>query len=366
MATSTSGEIPDELQTCAGIGWVKVDNAVHGGGAGGSAAQAPAVRCVGLRLSQPVGPPVAPSGSHGGGSTNSAGWSSSGSPPTAAAPAAPRGRSLGVGGTSGAGETVGAPAPAAGATPLVKVDEPNWALVCAGQLSLIVRSAVASSGSDPRNGSGAAASANGEGSSAAGAPWVVRCDGLSIRMERITVGNSSSHGAGAAGGSSSSSSSSSSSGSSSSSSSSSERQPNQQQHHGAPQSAEAPPRGVASSPGNSPEGGAWPSWPLAPPSVLPPGAVEAFRAAARGAEAVADRASTILVSVGGAANETAGPVRFLSNTFGASVKICTQAGKIVCRSVEQVGRLASLPIRLRDGGFGGGGGGGQEPRPGGG
>lgn len=78
------------------------------------------------------------------------------------------------------------------------------------------------------------------------------------------------------------------------------------------------------------------------------GEAELVQAAARGAGAVLGRAGAIMLSVRGATVEH-GPSRIAADTAGAARRICIQAGKIAKRSVEHVGRIATLPWRLTGG-----------------
>jgi len=219
-----------------------------------------------------------------------------------------------------AGQAMATAAAAANGGKFANVPEPTWALLCAGQLRMIVRSAA--------TGRGSASCGGGASSNAPGAPCHVRCDGMSFRLERIAM-------AGNGGG----------------SSRNGDRQPQaaplqaEEDRSSLPQAAAADTSAAASrSPSTSATSGGFPD--LVNSTVLPPGASEAFSAAARGAEAVANRAGSILLSVGGAAKETAGPVRFVTDMFGASVKICARAGKITRKSAEQVSNIALFPFRL--------------------
>lgn len=298
MASTSPGQLPDE-QTCTGLGLVKFDWAPDGDSQA-SLGQAPEVRCFGRRLSQEAA---------------AAGWPSE-------AGALGRGRSSGTGGRSTAAEDQSSSI--TGGSTYMKVAEPTWALICAGQLR--VRSAANRVAAGHHLGQPSAASVQQIGPAAM--PCHVRCQGISLRLERGLPDADAGHTA------------------------------------SRPEEVGDGPRPVMS----------------AGPLIA---SVEAFaggaamvamqdiaRTAWRNTQAVVDRAGSILLSVQGAAHETSGPVRFTSDMVGATQKICTQAGKIAARSAEQVGRLASLPLRLRSGGEAAAGGSsgppGSEPRQGGG
>lgn len=267
-ASSTSGELPDELQTCAGLGWVKFGAALSGVEQA-PLGQPPEIRCFGRRFSQAVA--AAAVGRHSGATGSSTG------PAAASAPAA---------------------------NTFAKVGDATSAVACVGQLSLIVRTA----GPPARLSATVAQQA---------APYF-RCDGLSFKVERVAPAHSK---------------------------------------QGA----------VASVAAEEPRDAKKPASTEAEAAANYPGE-EMAQGVLRYGKAVADRASAIVSSVGGAANNANGPVKFATDMGGAAEKICRQAGKIAARSAQQVGQIASLPLRLLGSGSGSAGeaAAGGEGRPGGG
>eukprot|EP00928_Gymnodinium_smaydae_P011499 TRINITY_DN14234_c0_g1_i2.p2 TRINITY_DN14234_c0_g1~~TRINITY_DN14234_c0_g1_i2.p2 ORF type:complete len:255 (+),score=73.29 TRINITY_DN14234_c0_g1_i2:3065-3829(+) len=168
-----------------------------------------------------------------------------------------------------------------------EVPEDAWALLCAGQLSMIMPLAAAATAAEAR------ASLGGARSGAALAPREdalascrFRCLGVSLRLDAEEA------------------------------------------------SAEA---GASAGSGAVEEDG-----------QAPPGTTvimqDMVRSGARGIEAVARSAGGIVLAAGGTALEV-GPRRFLQNTATTAKKICTQATKIVRRSGQQVGRIAELSRR---------------------
>ncbi|CAE8738087.1 unnamed protein product, partial [Polarella glacialis] len=163
------GQRLGEVQTCAGIGWVKFDPQLlqkhmeqhqqrkllqqHQQPADSRSASAvhdvllshaPEVRCFGLRLSQEAVPSSGRRESHSDDQEHQPASSTSSSAP---------------------GRSAAAAAPAA-RTAFAEVAEQTWAVVCAGQLSIIVPEAA---------------------SGASWEPCAVRCEGVSFRIERVQV-----------------------------------------------------------------------------------------------------------------------------------------------------------------------------------
>lgn len=279
MAAPPGPPHPGELQTCAGIGWVKLDRL--GGGTQAAAptavlSEAPAVRCVGFRVSKPLAPAA--------GGQLLEPRAAPGPAKAAAAVAA----------------TARAAATKEGATAGDQVAEQTWALICAGQLSMIMPPTTAA-------GSQLATAIMASRTPQLEPPWApchLHCDGISFRVEKVVADGAAAEG------------------------------------DGTPLRREEAVAGAAA-------------------PVL--GEAELLRAAFRGAEAVASRASSIVWSVRGATHET-GPSRLAMNTAGQAKRICLQAGKIAKRSVEHVGRIVTLPWRIagaRDFGDGGG----EPPSP---
>lgn len=185
------------------------------------------------------------------------------------------------------------------------ISDDTWALICAGQLSMIV----------PPGAPFVRSSASGDGTtlSAVGSPLAafrVRCTGLSVRLDTVVA-----------------------------------------EHE---QAAQASPLGRKSLQDAKPVT----SRSIKDDSPQITDTVEKSRqssveewsqTALQGAQAVAGRASQIIASVRGAAGES-GPRQFATKTEEAAGRISWQAVKIVKRSAEQVGRVATFPWR----GFGGG------------
>lgn len=189
------------------------------------------------------------------------------------------------------------------------VSDETWALICAGQLSMIVPPGAPFAPAAASSTAAAGAPAFSSGGSPLAA-FRVRCAGLSVRLDTVEaeseqraqasgLGRRSLQGVDAA----------------------AARSITDE----SPQIAET----VEKSPPNSAE--------------------EWSQTALNGARAVASRASLIVTSVRGAAGES-GPRQFATKTEEAAGRICWQAMRIVKRSAEQVGRVATLPWR----GFGGG------------
>lgn len=253
---AADGHRPGELQTCAGLGWVKLDRTGDPGADGQT--EVPAVRCVGMRFSQQLAPA-------GGGRA-------------AEAAAGSRSRSVEAAG-KGLSRSLGS--------------EQTWALVCAGQLSMIMPP-VTPAGSPLATATAVSRTPQLE------PPWApchVHCDGISFRLEKVMAADSSA-----------------------AASSTAINEASQ------PQREELPASSTLAAAGES----------------------DLLRVALRGAEAVAGRASSILWSVTGATHES-GPGRLAADTASTARRICAQAGKIAKRSAEHVGRIALLPWRLAGG-----------------
>mmetsp|Transcript_34476 Transcript_34476/g.98972 ORF Transcript_34476/g.98972 Transcript_34476/m.98972 type:complete len:305 (-) Transcript_34476:164-1078(-) len=286
-STSGSGELPDELQTCAGLGWVRFDQGASQP-ASLAGAQIPTVRCVGLRLSQPVDP----------------------------APASGSGRrsSQSTAGSEGTGTAAGG---------LAKAREASVALVCAGQLSMVVRTAAAAASA------ASAASPSGGQHAPLSAPFNIRCNGLSIRMEQAVSASASGNGSA----------------------------------QGQPAGAESSFGALAAAPREAPRlSGLFASLAAAlrgtsSPFTLSP---ELWQPVSRVAESVTNRATALEAAVEQSAQEFEGPTKFFQKTFAMAGRITARAAKIAQRSAELVGRAAALPLRLREGGAGSDGEGGDE------
>mmetsp|Transcript_129950 Transcript_129950/g.404201 ORF Transcript_129950/g.404201 Transcript_129950/m.404201 type:complete len:273 (+) Transcript_129950:147-965(+) len=258
--TSAEPPNPGEVQTCAGIGWVKLDRMGE--------AQAPQVRCVGVRVSKQLAPAA-------GGQRTEPGMHS------ANTAASRRARAV-----DGAPEAVARDDPRSDQT---------WALLCAGQLSMIMPPTTAA-------GLPLATAVMAGRTSQLEPPWApchVQCRGVSACFEKVAdgavAGNPSRDGNG-------------------------------------PSHEEAP----------APAGLGLP---------LLSEADQTVRAVCRGVEAVAGRASSI---VHWGATSGTGPSRLATNTANAAQRICFQAGKIAKRSVEHVGLVVALPWRIVGGGAGAG------------
>mmetsp|Transcript_35809 Transcript_35809/g.92505 ORF Transcript_35809/g.92505 Transcript_35809/m.92505 type:complete len:304 (-) Transcript_35809:158-1069(-) len=285
-STSGSGELPDELQTCAGLGWVRFDQGASQP-ASLAGAQIPTVRCVGLRLSQPVDPAPASSG---------------------------RRSSQSTAGSEGAGAAAGG---------LAKAREASVALVCAGQLSMVVRTAAAASSA------ASAATLSGGHHAPLSAPFNIRCNGLSIRMEQAVSASASGNGSA----------------------------------QGQPAGAESSFGALAAAPREAPRlSGLFASLAAAlrqasSPFTFSP---ELWQPVSRVAESVTNRATALQAAVEQSAQEFEGPTKFFQKTFAMAGRITARAAKIAQRSAELVGRAAALPLRLREGGAGSDGEGGDE------
>lgn len=232
-------------------------------------------------------------------------------------------RVLGASASGGAGGAGSLPAqsPVGGESAYADVGEETWALACAGQFSLLAPAFSASAAE------GAGTGATGITSRAAGSasPWKVRCYGVALRLEaqaREANGmESRSSRASAAD----------------------------------PAAREAPVRPVASSNGDEGDEHA----------ITLPSLRDTAEAMAKGMEAVAGRAGSIVFSVKSASWDP-GPRRLASSTATAAGRICRQAAKIAQRSAEQVGRLATLPFSGGGSGGAAGDAGSTGSRPGGG
>lgn len=260
---------PGEVQTCAGLGWLKLSRLGE--------AQAPTVRCVGVRASKQLAPAA-------GSQLNE---------PTRSATAR---RTRATEGATGSRDEP-------------RSDE-TWALLCAGQLSMIMPPTTAA-------GLPLATAVMAGRTPQLEPPWapcLVQCKGISACFEKVAdsavAGNAARDSA----------------------------QPAREEvaaAGGFTLVAEADPMLRAALKGTS--------------KVL------------RGAEAISSRASSILHW--GATTDTL-PSRLVTNTANMSKRICVQAGKIAKRSVEHVGLVATLPWRIVNGGAAGGDlGEGTETRP---
>lgn len=268
MASPAEPRHPGGLQICAGIGWVNFDRASRVAEAVAHVDdQAPAVRCMGKRDFK-TWEPAAEAGSRA---------AQSGAARSSGATLAARGNGH-----------ERDPAPFDGG-PFVKVADQTRALVCAGQLSMLVSAHVASSG-----GRAAAAAAvagaspdmatAGEARQAAfREPYQIRCEGISFRFEKV-VANA--------------------------------EQPAQEAKVKAGDVA------ILANRENS-------------------GELEGTLL--RSLQAVAGRIGRMASSVRGATVDGAGPWLIASETPAAAKRICVQAGKIARRSAEKVSRLAPLP-----------------------
>lgn len=302
---STSRDFTEKLQTCAGIGWVKFDRGMAS--TSPVSAEAPAVKCLGLRLSQPLAPAESPAG--GARTERDSESSSSDTLPAARG----RGMASPIGGDfADAGDAGVAVAPS---RQFVKVADPTWALVCVGRLSMLARPGLAGGGAQLRAASGAL-------------PCDVRCDGLSFRLEQRIMAEAASRPA----------------------------TTSDEEVHAAkpPLSVSAAP--LAAAPGDAKTRAPAP----APDGERGAADQDVLQGAYRGAEAVVTRAGVILRTVKLGVDELPGPERFAGDAYTSAVKICRRAVKIVGRSAELV---ASVPTRVMSGGAADGAGadGGEEP-----
>eukprot|EP00931_Biecheleriopsis_adriatica_P074431 TRINITY_DN48489_c0_g1_i1.p1 TRINITY_DN48489_c0_g1~~TRINITY_DN48489_c0_g1_i1.p1 ORF type:complete len:289 (+),score=54.42 TRINITY_DN48489_c0_g1_i1:147-1013(+) len=166
---SSPGQRLGELQSCAGLGWVKFDpqlrqkqppkpdDSMSASAITAALVQQPQLRCFGVRLSQGVAP--APDRAP--------------RPASEQLGAASHGHSCGGGsGASGSdGSSSSGALPSQGfGEPFAQVADQTWAVVCAGQLSMIVPPSA---------------------SSDAWEPCAVRCEGVSFRVERVPVDTTS-------------------------------------------------------------------------------------------------------------------------------------------------------------------------------
>jgi len=269
MASSETPQRPGEFQRCVGVGWVKFDRGGEGQAPSSDIVdRVPALRCAGVRVSQPLTTSRRSrdllSAESGGSAASLSSRSSAGSLSTDSLPA----------------------------SAFHDVADETWALVCAGQLSMIVPPGAPYLSAAHSNASSPAAASRGA-QTGSWAPCRVRCAGLSLRLDTVVA-----------------------------------------EGEGAAEAAPGPsaPRPVR--PVTHGEGG----------DTLQSLAEEYGRVGLQGVKDVAGRASSILWSVRGAAGET-GWRRFATGTTDAAQRICWQAAKIVKRSGEQVGRLASAPWR---------------------
>lgn len=187
------------------------------------------------------------------------------------------------------------PAASTGGTsgPDLSVSQDTWALVCAGQFSLLAPAFAASAANGAGHGAGVASRAT--ATSLGSQLTKMRCSGVSLRLD--TVGKKES---------------------------SYSRVPE-------PQAREAASNNTDDNIAGLDEQKALPSL------------KEFTEAWIRGMEAVAGRAGSIVLQ-GGAAGLDPGPRRLATNTAHTAGRICRQAVKIARRSVEQVGRLATRPF----------------------
>lgn len=274
MTASTSGELPDELQTCAGISWVKFGQGIRR--SANISVDVPMVRCLGLPSSQPISAgPMSTSGSR-----------------TA----------------SGSGDS----AQAAVAGNAAKAKEASVEMFCAGRLSMIIRAAAT-----------AAAASQPSSHAALGPPFDIRCNGLSLRVERPLSTTAA-----------------------------------QPQHSATPAPAPEP---VASTAGATSAAVAAAS--EAPYEGPRPGGVVRRLAAAaiagataanapefresmsRRVETLGSRFSGGAAALGQVARDIEGPVEFVRRTTGMSGRISTKALLICRRSVELLGRWSMMPLR---------------------
>jgi len=291
--------------------------AAAGEAAGVASGMPPEVRCFGRVSVQPVAVTAPPPGAATPGARRTS---------HTTATASQAGSSAGGQGGGGSGSVTD------GRHSFTKVGEPTAALACAGQLSLIVRSpasALAAAG-------GSSSSSNSGGLPA---PCHFRCEGLCFKIER--VGSSS-----AAVSSSTAPAASSAASAAASAAAANANAATTTTTDGSPTAASTGSRaqGEGQRPATAAPAAAEPtadSWP----------GEETAQAALKTAQAVVGKAQIIVQSLGGAAQgANSGPGKIATDMVAHSQKICQQAGKIVARSAQQLGQLATLPLRLRDGG----------------
>lgn len=291
MAPSTTPSVEgQELQTCSGLGWIAFNGSGQAGtalgGENGTDWRDPLLRCVGSR--QTVASAI--SASNG------------------------AGRSRRDGGA------------ASGTASFNQVPSETWALICAGQLSMIAPLAAASAAASSSSTApapvvldapqpafshgGSKHTTSHETLDSPAAPEAVappprdfwsdcrfRCSGITLRLDSVV-----------------------------------------EEPSGATESKAAPTPQTSTAAAGPAEDLVTPWSPKALTEDL-------ARIGSRSVEAF----SGLISNVGEFARET-GPQRFAVNTMNTAQRICQQAGKITVRSVEQVGRIASFPFRMATGG----------------